>query len=328
MKRILILAITFITFHTSLCGQTVISQTRTNGWTIPAGELTTKLYGAMQSASGFYSLDGELIDRFRERPAPEGTINPVTREFISTLSGTTGGLYAEYGLAGAFTAMLDVPVTRWHLRERYSYDSTYFLYPTPKDTIKRIDHIGNDRAQLSRLAPDYYGIGGRYGWVNGNNLIGITGMLYIPPGFKNNVTADSTGEFMKDEFFEGVLGVNLGLKVNKNWLSSSIRYAMRGGDFADEMRYYLEFGTRNVETTQIVVFAQYVQSLGSFQNASGFDPRRRRFQENYLLIGGIFEIELKKAFSINAGYDIRLSGKNTWALSSFTVGAGLRFSEL
>ncbi|MES2765256.1 MAG: hypothetical protein V4642_05280 [Bacteroidota bacterium] len=328
MKSVIFISAFFvlsISFHFSASAQIVTSQTRTDGWTLPVGELKVKLYGADHNASSFYNVTGGLIDRFRDAPDSESVRQSIVREYTVDFTGYTGGMYAEYGLLKNLTMMLDVPVTRWNLHERYAFDSTYEITQgDDKDTVSQF--IRRDRAQLNRFQPNYYSIGGRYALTTGNNLVGLSGTVRIPPGFKNKVTADSTGEFIEDEFYEGLLGLNLGIAFNKAWLASNITYNMRGGEYNDDMQYYLEFGSKNVETTQFILFTKYVQSLGSFQNTSNFDPRRRRFQENYFLVGGVFEIEFQKQLSLSAGYDIRLAGKNTWALSAFSIGAGWRFS--
>jgi hypothetical protein len=322
------LFVAFIVFTNSeIYAQIITSQTRTDGWALPKSDLMVKLYGAMPTASGFYNANGELIDRFREASDDDSVRQKIVRDYSVKLAAITGGIYAEYGILDNFTIVADVPVTYWNLHERYSFDSSYVLRLSPTDSGVVTEPVKRDRANLNRFRPDYYGLGGRYAWTNGNNLIGVNGIVRVPPGFKNVFSADSSA-FFTDEFLQASGGLNLGLKINKNWLSTSINYNYRAGDYSDEMQYYLEFGTRNVETTQIVVFSKYIQSLGSFQESAAFEPRRQRFQENYLLVGGIFEIEFQKRLAVNAGYEIRLAGKNSWALSTFTLAVAYKFREL
>ncbi len=71
----------------SVFSQTVISQARTDGRTLPQGVGTLKLYGATHSASSLYTSTGEDASRFQEASDSITASQRIQRQFTVDFTG-------------------------------------------------------------------------------------------------------------------------------------------------------------------------------------------------------------------------------------------------
>lgn len=268
-----------------------------------------RIFGGKSNATSFYNLDGnttfELPDKSLDEEQPE-------RNYIFQYSAYESGIRAEYAPIENLVIYSEIPIIYHSLTTKA--DTTIY------DTISYKKITG----EYSLLQPSYYSIGGRYKFYSKLAYLAAMAELRIPPGFHSGIQNDPDYEFLSDGAFELNAGLLLGVKFEKGWLESSFSYFLRGEELVDYIKIHTELGLTTVPGTKLGAELDFIQSLGSFNEAVTFEPRLTTLQENIFQGGFIFQLFITDNFYVDFSYKICLFGKNTSNKSGYLLGAGVR----
>jgi len=300
----------------SLLGTSALAQTEF----YPKNTFDIRLLFGKSSGTSFCDLNGntkfELLDKSLDIEQPK-------RNYIFEYLAYESGLRVEYAPKENLVLFSEIPIVYHSLNQRA--DTTiYRIKDTVNmtyDTLKYKKQIGD----YTLLQPSYFSIGARYKIYSKLAYVAVTGELRIPPGFHNGIQNDPGYEFLSDGAFEIHTGIILGVTFEKSWLESSFSYHLRGEELVDYLQVHTEFGLSNVPGAKIGVRLDYLQSMGNFNSAVEFDPRKTTLQENALKAGFLFNWFLTDNFYIDFSFGVNLLGKNTLNSSGFVTGIGVRF---
>lgn len=285
----------------------------------PQNTLDIKLLFGKKSGTSFYDLNGntkfELPDKSLDLEQPK-------RNYIFEYLAYESALSLEYAAKENLVLFSEIPLV-YHSLSQKADTTVYRIIDTLTmfyDTLKYKKNIGD----YSLFQTSYFALGARYKFYSKLAYLAITGEFRIPPGFHNGIQNDPNYKFLSDGAFEIKSGIILGITFEKGWLESSFSYNFRAEELVDYLQVHTEFGLSNIPGAKIGARLDYFQSMGNFNTAVEFDPRKTTLQENALKASFLFNWFLTDNFYIDFSFEVNLLGKNTMNSSGFLAGVGFR----
>jgi hypothetical protein len=269
------------------------------------GTVEVKIYGGGTSSGNFYDLGGKQTSTLKDFAGTD-TAQDYTFDFEKIYI----GIYGEYSVFDDLTVFGDLPITINSLSETYLSDVSGFRIP---------------RGSWSLTHIEYYGLGARYLLYSRKAYCSAIVEAKLPPGYKRAILDTSSTTFLSDGAFELLGGFDIGFKTESMFLESAILYNYRAKQLVDQVIIHTEAGLTTVPGTKLAVTGDFVMSTGSYKTAIPLNPQRTVTQEDYFAVGFEFSIFFGESVFGEFGYNLRLSGKNSWALGTFRVGMGVLF---
>jgi hypothetical protein len=305
----------FLIFILFICflNENIFSQTEF----YPAKTFDIKLFGGRTTSTSYYDIEGK--NKF-ELPDHSIDEDQEAKDYIFEYERYNFGIKSDYSITNDLVIFAEIPLNYHSILEQR--DTTEYYQLSGDTTLYSYEHKIK-KADMSLFQPAYYSIGARYRLYSKLAYFALLGELRIPPGFHKGINNDPDYDFLSDGAFEFHSGIILGAKLEKGWLESQILYRHRTEELVDELFIHTEAGLATVPGTGLMIFLDFIQSMGTYKNAREFIPHETTLQENLINAGAKFKIFLTETFYVDFSYSIILTGKNTMNKSGYNFGAGI-----
>jgi hypothetical protein len=269
-----------------------------------------------RAASSYYDKDGESVTElpdqgYQFRDELIGILpDDFTRNYSFTIDQHLVELSAKYHINDKWLSYLYLPFTYTTLEEEYV--SQYY------NTDSAFYNFQNfDKNNYSLMQLEYIRLGTSYKLLDGNfNISGIAEVL-VPAGFDNSIINDDN-DFLSDNAFEVLTGIDIGLKGKKLSLNIASKYNYRGEELEDRIIFNANLSLSTVEQTAIMLLADYYKPF-NVNDEIEFDILETPLQEEILDLGVGFWIIFEDKYVTEFQYKLRLAGVHTWQTNMFNA---------